>query len=174
MHKILNYGKNNIGDEKMNKKVLIWSVTIAIFAMIAGFITYKIVSKNEEKAELNENTKKIVEISEESANSDSDSDSDEDAVTDECLDEWDDYNEYMSQRVEDASTNILEQDTHYLLKDVYGHIEVYYLDENNNEFLYKKTDISTEYLSSEDIDDLQVGIEVVGIEALNKMLEDFE
>lgn len=167
MHKILNYGNNNIGDEKMNKKVLIWSM-IVVFAVIAGFITYKIVSKNTGKQELNENTKNMVEISLNYSNSS------EDAVTDECLDEWDDYNEYMSQRVEDASTNILEQDTHYLLKDVYGYIEVYYLDENNDEYLYKKTDISTEYLSSEDIDDLQVGIEVVGTEALNKMLEDFE
>ena len=162
----------------MNKKVLIWSMIIAVFAIIAGFITYKIVSKNEEKAELNENTKKMVEISEESANVSSNtisnSNTSEDAVTDECLDEWDDYNEYMSERVEEASNNLSEKDTHYLLKDVYGHIEVYYLDENNDEFLYKKTDISTEYLSAEDIDDLQVGIEVVGIEALNKMLEDFE
>ena len=151
----------------MNKKVLIWSMIIA-FAMIAGFITYKIVNKNEEKAELNENTKNMVEISAE------DSNESEDAVTDECLDEWDDYNEYMSKRVEEASNNIAEESTHYLLKDVYGYIEVYYLDDNNNEYLYKKTDISTEYLSEEDIDDLQVGIEVEGIEALNKMLEDFE
>ena len=156
----------------MNKKVLIWSVIIAVFAITAGFITYKIVRKNEEKAELNENTKKMVEISEESENVSSNTN--EDAVTDECLDEWDDYNEYMSERVEEASNNLSEKDTHYLLKDVYGYIEVYYLDENNDEFLYKKTDISTEYLSAEDIDDLQVGIEVVGIEALNKMLEDFE
>ena len=151
----------------MNKKVLIWSMIIA-FAIIAGFIIYKIVNKNEEKAELNENTKNMVEISAE------DSNESEDAVTDECLDEWDDYNEYMSKRVEEASNNIAEESTHYLLKDVYGYIEVYYLDENNNEYLYKKTDISTEYLSEEDIDDLQVGIEVEGIEALNKMLEDFE
>ncbi len=151
----------------MNKKVLIW-LTIVVFAIIAGFIIYKIVNKNEEKAELNENTKNMVEISAE------DSNESEDAVTDECLDEWDDYNEYMSKRVEEASNNIAEESTHYLLKDVYGYIEVYYLDENNNEYLYKKTDISTEYLSEEDIDDLQVGIEVEGIEALNKMLEDFE
>ena len=151
----------------MNKKVLIW-LTIVVFAIIAGFIIYKIVNKNEEKAELNENTKNMVEISAEDLNER------EDAVTDECLDEWDDYNEYMSKRVEEASNNIAEESTHYLLKDVYGYIEVYYLDENNNEYLYKKTDISTEYLSEEDIDDLQVGIEVEGIEALNKMLEDFE
>ena len=150
----------------MNKKGLIWVISI-IFAIIIGFVTYRIVNRPEEKIGQNETTKNLVEISETSEIT-------EEAVTDECLDEWDDYNEYMSDRVEDASNNIAEESTHYLLKDVYGHIEVYYLDENNNEYLYKKTDISTEYLSEEDIDDLQVGIEVVGIEALNKMLEDFE
>ncbi len=161
----------------MNRKFLIGAM-IVIFAIISGFIAFKIVSKNEEKINLNENTKNMVEISAESLNENSNESSNinanEEAVTDECLDEWDDYNKYMSGRVEEASNNFSEKDTHYLLKDVYGYIEVYYLDENNDEFLYKKTGISTEYLSSEDVDDLQVGIEVVGIEALNKMLEDFE
>ena len=150
----------------MNKKGFICVISI-IFAIIAGFITYRIVNRTEEQVEQNETTEELVEISETSEITD-------EAVTDECLDEWNDYNEYMNDRVEEASNNIAEESTHYLLKDVYGHIEVYYLDENNNEYLYKKTDISTEYLSEEDIDDLQVGIEVEGIEALNKMLEDFE
>ena len=150
----------------MNKKGFICVISI-IFAIIAGFIIYRIVNRTEEQVEQNETTEELVEISETSEITD-------EAVTDECLDEWNDYNEYMNDRVEEASNNIAEESTHYLLKDVYGHIEVYYLDENNNEYLYKKTDISTEYLSEEDIDDLQVGIEVEGIEALNKMLEDFE
>ena len=47
-------------------------------------------------------------------------------------------------------------------------------DDNDDEYLYKKTDISTEYLSQEDLDDLSGGIEVVGLEELNKILEDFE
>lgn len=150
----------------MNRNVTMWTITI-IVAIIIGFITYRIVNRPEEQIGRNETTKNLVEISKISETS-------EEAVTDGCLDEWDDYNEYMSDRAEEASNNIAEESTHYLIKDVYGHIEVYYLDEDNNEYLYKKTDISTEYLSSEDLDDLQVGIEVVGTEALNKMLEDFE
>ena len=150
----------------MNKKIFIWGIII-VLAIIIGFITYKIVSKQQEEIGLNETTQNIVEISELAEQN-------EDAVTDECLNEWDDYNEYIGEKVEEASNNLIEQDTHYLLKDVYGYIEVYYLDENNNEYLYKKTDISTDYLSQEDKDDLKLGIEVVGIEALNKMLEDFE
>ena len=149
-----------------NINIIMWT-SIIIVAIIIGFITYRIVNRPEEKIGQNETTKNLVEISETSEIT-------EEAVTDECLEEWDDYNEYMSERVEEASNNIAEESTHYLLKDMYGHIEVYYLDEDNNEYLYKKTGISTEYLSEEDIDDLQVGIEVVGIEALNKMLEDFE
>ena len=67
-----------------------------------------------------------------------------------------------------------EETTHFLLKSENGYIYIYYLSENNEEILYKKTTISVDYLSPEDIDDLEAGIEVVGIETLNKMLEDFE
>ncbi len=147
----------------MNKNYLIFTISI-VLSIIVGIIVYNIVNKEEKNIGLNETSHNLVKISEVN----------EEAVTDECLDEWDDYNEYMSHRVEEASNNITEQDKHYLLKDIYGYIEIYYLDENNNEYLYKKTDISTDYLSQEDKEDLKVGIEVVGIEALNKMLEDFE
>lgn len=150
----------------MNKKIIIWGI-VFIVAVISVFIFYRIVNRKAEEISLNETTQNLVEISEKSEQN-------EDAVTDECLDEWDDYNEYMSERIEQASNNVSEKETHYLLKDVYGYIEIYYIDENNNEYLYKKTDISTDYLTEEDRDDLQVGIEVVGIEELNKMLEDFE
>ena len=147
----------------MNKNYLIFTISI-VLSIIVGIIVYNIVNKEDKNIGLNETSQNLVKISEVN----------EDAVTDECIDEWDDYNEYMSHRVEEASNNITEQDTHYLLKDIYGYIEIYYLDENNDEYLYKKTDISTDYLSQEDKEDLKVGIEVVGIEALNKMLEDFE
>ena len=147
----------------MSKNYLIFTISI-VLSIIVGIIVYNIVNKEDKNIGLNETSQNLVKISEVN----------EDAVTDECIDEWDDYNEYMSHRVEEASNNITEQDTHYLLKDIYGYIEIYYLDENNDEYLYKKTDISTDYLSQEDKEDLKVGIEVVGIEALNKMLEDFE
>ena len=147
----------------MSKNYLIFTISI-VLSIIVGIIIYNIVNKEDKNIGLNETSQNLVKISEVN----------EDAVTDECIDEWDDYNEYMSHRVEEASNNITEQDTHYLLKDIYGYIEIYYLDENNDEYLYKKTDISTDYLSQEDKEDLKVGIEVVGIEALNKMLEDFE
>ena len=150
----------------MNRKMIVW-VIIILFSIAIGVITYRIVRKPRDNISLNETTKDVVQISEIE-------ESKEDEITDECINEWNDYGEYISERVEEANNNLSEQDTHYLLKDVYGYIEIYYLDENNNEYLYKKTDISTDYLSEEDINDLKVGIEVVGTEALNKMLEDFE
>ena len=150
----------------MNRKMIVWIIVI-LFSIALGVIEYRIVRKPRDNISLNETTKNEVLISEIE-------ESKEDEVTDECINEWNDYGEYIRERVEEANNNLSEQDTHYLLKDVYGYIEIYYLDENNNEYLYKKTDISTEYLSEEDLDDLQIGIEVVGTEALNKMLEDFE
>ena len=73
-----------------------------------------------------------------------------------------------------VSNDISEKETRYLLKSDKGYISVYYLDEKNNEYLYKKTTIAVDYLSAKDIDDLEIGIEVKGKKELNKMLEDFE
>ena len=164
MYIYLKYGNTNNGDLTMNRKIIVM-IIILLLSLIVGVIIYKNITKKENIVGLNETTQNIMEISLKEEGEE---------VTDECLNEWNDYNEYMGERIEEANSNVSEQDTHYLIKDVYGHIEVYYLDEKDNEYLYKKTDISTDYLTEEDKDDLQVGIEVVGIEELNKMLEDFE
>lgn len=146
----------------MNKKTLILIIsTIGIFLIsFIILLTNKTNMLSQKEKEIENNN---IEISEQ-----------EEEVTDECLDEWDDYNKYIGEKIEEASNNLTEDDTHYLIKDVWGYIEVYYLDDENNEYLYKKTTIATDYLSQEDIDDLKIGIEVVGTEAMNKMLEDFE
>lgn len=73
----------------------------------------------------------------------------------------------------EVNNNFVEEEKHYLLKNENGYIYIYYL-ENNNMYLYKKTNISVNYLSESDIDDLNIGIEVIGLEELNGMLEDFE
>ena len=146
----------------MNKKTIIVLISI-IIAIV--FISLALIMGYNKKSELDENSRNIVEISAIYEN---------EPVTDECLNEWEEYSEYVNEKIEEASSNIIEDDTHYLIKDVLGYIEVYYLDENKDEYLYKKTNIPTKYLSQEDIDDLEVGIEVTGIENLNKALEDFE
>lgn len=96
------------------------------------------------------------------------------SVTDDCINEWKDYAKTLQEDIESASNNMTDQNTRYLVKDVNGYIYIYYLDDKNNETLYKKTEISTEYLSISDLDDLEIGIEVIGSEELNKLLEDFE
>lgn len=144
------------------KKLLIILIT-TIFLLIGILIVNKIINTNTEKKESNVITQEVGSTK-----------TNNEAVTDDCADEWEDYNRYIGEKIEEASTNYSEDDTHYLLKDVWGYIEVYYLDDDNKEYLYKKTSIATDYLAQEDIDDLKIGIEVVGAEAMNKMLEDFE
>ena len=95
----------------MNKKIFIWGIII-VLAIIIGFIIYKNINLQQEEIGLNETNQNIIEISELAKQS-------ENAVTDECLNEWDDYNDYIGKKVEEASSNLTEQDTHYLLKDVY-------------------------------------------------------
>ena len=146
----------------MNRKVIVWIAGIAL-AVVMGFMIYRIATSKKNK-DISEESQNLVNISQVSGGE----------VTDDCLNEWNDYNKYIEEKMKEASNNLSEKNTHYLLKDINGYIQVFYLDENNQEILYKKTTISTDYLSQEDLEDLETGIEVVGIEELNKILEDFE
>ena len=147
---------------KKNTVIILTSIVIATLTI---FIIYRIV-KNEKNSAISEKDNEInaIEISQ----------TDGGEVTDDCIDEWDDYNKYIAEKIEEASNNLVKDDKHYILKDINGYIEVFCIEEDNQEYLYKKTNISTEYLTPEDSEDLKIGIEVVGTEALNKMLEDFE
>lgn len=140
----------------MNKKIIISIISlIIIFGIFFCIWKFAGTKKEEENTNIVENSVKV-----------------SDKVTDECINEWNDYNEVKS---EEASSSIKEDDKHYLLKSVNGYINIYYLNaQEQTETLYKETDIAVNYLSPEDIDDLEMGIEVVGNEELNKILEDFE
>ena len=63
---------------------------------------------------------------------------------------------------------------HFLVKEDEGKITVYKINENNEEEIYEKTEISVEYLSETDKGKISEGIKVNGIEELNQLLEDFE
>lgn len=65
-------------------------------------------------------------------------------------------------------------DEHYLLKDEDGYIKIYKLDEDENATLLDTTEISTEYLAKEDLEQIKNGIKVYTEKELNKTLEDFE
>lgn len=147
---------------RTNKKILISIIIFVSLSLLFSVVLNMVFNKkdNENKA-IGSKEREIGILSNES-------------VTDECMQEWEDYNKELQNAFAEASSNLAEETTHFILKSENGYINIYYADENNEEFLYKKTAISVEYLSPEDIDDLETGIEVVGIETLNKMLEDFE
>lgn len=63
---------------------------------------------------------------------------------------------------------------HFVLREDEGKITVYKINENNEEEIYEKTEISVEYLSETDKGKISDGIKVNGIEELNQLLEDFE
>ena len=63
---------------------------------------------------------------------------------------------------------------HYVLKEKEGNIAIFSLDENNNETFLETTDISTKYLTREDLDRIKNGIVINSKKELNETLEDFE
>lgn len=63
---------------------------------------------------------------------------------------------------------------HFVLREDEGKITVYKINENDEEEIYEKTEISVEYLSETDKSKISEGIKVNGIEELNQLLEDFE
>ena len=63
---------------------------------------------------------------------------------------------------------------HFILKEDNGKITVYKINENSEEEVYEKTEISLEYLSETDKIKIKDGLKVNGIEELNQLLEDFE
>ena len=63
---------------------------------------------------------------------------------------------------------------HYLLKEENGYITIYKLDENDNAEFFNTTEIPTEYLAEEDLEQIKNGMKVYTDVELNKTLEDFE
>jgi len=152
----------------VEKKVTI-SIIITFIVVVIGFGLWNFairnisVTENNNSYEIQNDINTVVNISSE-------------YITDDCLNEWTSYTKTISQNqdIESVSNDMLNETTRYLVKDVNGIISIYYLDDFNEEILYKKTDISTEYLSVEDLDNLEIGIEVIGAKELNQLLEDFE
>ncbi len=63
---------------------------------------------------------------------------------------------------------------HYVLKEHNGVIAIYTVNENGKETLKNDTEIQTQYLPEIDIENLRKGIYLIGKEALNSALEDYE
>ena len=65
-------------------------------------------------------------------------------------------------------------DKHYVLRENNGVIAIYKIDDNNKETLRENTQIQTKYLPEIDLIKLKSGIDAIGEEELNSILEDFE
>ena len=63
---------------------------------------------------------------------------------------------------------------HFILKNDNGKITIYKINEEMQEEVYEKTEISVEYLTEKDKVEIQNGIRVNGVEELNQLIEDFE
>ena len=91
-------------------------------------------------------------------------------------------NEYKNWEVQKYSSNDIilyrEFDSncgqHFILRDDNGKITIYKINENNEEEVYEKTEISVEYLTETDKAEVRNRIRVNGIEELNQLIEDFE
>lgn len=63
---------------------------------------------------------------------------------------------------------------HYIVREDDGKISIYRINENKEEELYEKTEISIDYLTETDKINIKNGINVNGKEKLNQLIEDFE
>ena len=63
---------------------------------------------------------------------------------------------------------------HFILRNDNGKITIYKINEEMQEEVYERTEISVEYLTEKDKVEIQNGIRVNGVEELNQLLEDFE
>ena len=62
----------------------------------------------------------------------------------------------------------------FVLRNKDGVIVIYKTNEKNEEEEYEKTHISIDYLAEEDKNNIKNGLQIIGQEELNKIIEDFE
>lgn len=63
---------------------------------------------------------------------------------------------------------------HFKLKIEDGKVVIYIVNNDGQENIYEKTNISSEYLTETDLINMQDGLEIYGKEELNQIIEDFE
>ena len=144
----------------MWKKVLI--STIIIMIMIIGMRAFY--TNNQSKK--NENNVENFVSQEEEISSE--------YVTDECSNEWKDYSLTVQEELKEASQNLNDENKTYIVKAEDNYIKVYYINNKNEEILYRVTDISIQYLGQNDVEELKQGIKVVGLQELNQLIENYE
>lgn len=149
----------------MNKTIIAMLIFIVILTgIIVGINTYEKqqYANRQENVQTKNEVEQIASIDEE--------------IYDDCTDEWENMNDEKSESetLQVNSGYEKEEKTKFVLKDKYGKITIYKVDDNGEEEEYDITDIATDYLAEEDKQNLRNGITVSGEEALNQLLEDFE
>lgn len=87
--------------------------------------------------------------------------------------EWS-IEKFSSEEIELSKEEETFCNEHYKLKLENNVIVIYKIDEAGTETEYEQTEITTEYLTNEDILKLTTGIEVYGKEKLSSTIEDYE
>ena len=111
----------------MMKKIFLCLVVIALIIM--GIVLFKDIRKNKDE-NIVQNEVGISKT----------------YVKDDCINEWSDYALTVQEELKQTSETVEDENKHYILKEEDGKICVYYINEKEEEVLYKVTDISTEYL----------------------------
>lgn len=91
-------------------------------------------------------------------------------------------NEYLGWKIESYSPKeiVMYQEfngfcsEHYMVREHNGYIAIYYIDQQGIETLKEETEISTNYLPEEDLEDLKIGIQIIGEKNLYNFLENYE
>lgn len=146
----------------MWKKFLVSCVLM--FILIIGIVVFNNNNKNIDSQKSNEN---IV---------NNETDISLSYIMDDCINEWKDYSLTVQEEIKEASQTLTDENKTYIVKAEvdYDYIKVYYINNKNEEILYKVTDIAIQYLGKDDVERLKQGIKVNGLQELNQLLEDFE
>ena len=140
-------------------------ITFTVIFMIAiGIVVFNNNNKNIDYQKSNENI----------VNNETDISSS--YIMDDCINEWKDYSLTVQEEIKEASQTLTDENKTYIVKAEvdYDYIKVYYINNKNEEILYKVTDIAIQYLGKDDVERLKQGIKVNGLQELNQLLEDFE
>ncbi len=89
------------------------------------------------------------------------------------------YKDYQIKKFSSNEITLSKQEEgicneHYILRENYGYVAIYNIDENGKEILNEVTGVVTKYLPETDIARLRDGIKVNGKQELNATIEDYE
>ena len=144
----------------MNKVII---TMIAIIVILTAVIIGMDIYKEKEYAQSNNESNEQFIVA----------DVDEEEIYDDCTEEAEAL-EIEKETLQVNSNYEKEETNKFVLRDNNGFIVVYKINENGEEEEYDITDISVDYLTREDQENLKNGITVTGIENMNQLLEDFE